>query len=75
MTTNSVDMILKGQKTSKRKTTTYLVFHGAKDIKLRRKMPFSQLKDAIAFAKEKEKTVHVNIYKEVKETSIAITEI
>lgn len=51
----------------------YIVTHGVKDEKRRRKEIFTSKEKAEAFFKEKEKTVHVNAYKETV-TTTTITE-
>jgi len=51
----------------------YIITHGVRDEKRRRKSTFTSKEKAEAFFKEKEKTVHVNAYKETV-TITTITE-
>ena len=51
----------------------YIITHGVKDENRRRKEIFTSRDKAEAFFKEKEKTVHVNAYKETV-TTTTITE-
>lgn len=75
MTNKLMKMALSNQKKSTSKKTTYFVMHGVEDLKSRRVAPFDKWDDALYFAREQSDTVHVDIYKEVKETKVTLTKI